>query len=260
MKQVIKLFLILAAIIGSITLIVTQFVSVGISEGEITKYDFQGNFNKDIDSLSTNWSNANLSHLNELYAQLEIVEAMGAIESEIVDKYTEVVDTKADRILNDFFKQTVWPLEDMQRVNTLAEYKKHESSINAINGLYAIKKLVKRSNSCLTQKQTEECIEEAKKYSVSPWNHCLELNKDLQAIPNNAFTSLTTKSLIPRCDKMINYRTNYKYFDDFDADYQLVKNAKAFFTRNDYSNNSLNTKFSVIKYTDAANVLDPKFF
>ncbi len=260
MKQFIKIFLICAAIIGSITLVVTHFMYMGTSEGEIAKYDFQSNFHQDIDSLSTNWSNGNLSRLNELYAQLEIVRAMGAVDSDIINECTGIVDTKANSILNGFFKQNVWPLDDMQKVSNLAQYNKHESSINAINGYNAIKNLVNRSNLCRTQKQTEDCVEEAKKYSVSPWTNCTELNTDLHAVPNNAFSSFTTKTLIPKCNKMNTFRTSYEYFDDFDKDYQIVKNAKAYLTRNNYSNNNLNTKFNAIKYNDAANVLDPKFF
>ena len=59
---------------------------------------------------------------------------------------------------------------------------------------------------------------------------------------------------------MNNFCSNYSYFDDFDADYQLVKKAQEFLKSHNYTNNSLYGSFKTIKYNDAANALDPKFF
>ena len=59
---------------------------------------------------------------------------------------------------------------------------------------------------------------------------------------------------------MKDFKKNYEYFDDFDADYQMVKDARSFLTQNQYQDANLNTKFASIKYNDAANQLDPKFF
>ena len=73
-------------------------------------------------------------------------------------------------------------------------------------------------------------------------------------------TSYTNKTLLPKCKKMNNFKSNYSYFDDFDADYQMIKNAQLFLSKHKYSNSALDVSFKSIKYNDAANSLDPKFF
>ena len=53
----------------------------------------------------------------------------------------------------------------------------------------------------------------------------------------------------------------YEVIDVFGtADYQMLKNAQLFLSKHKYSNSALDASFKSIKYNDAANSLDPKFF
>lgn len=201
-----------------------------------------------------------MDQLHDLYFQLEVVKAMGAIEQADVTTYMTDVNSKAETILKSYFTRTKWVMADMNIIKSLAEYINYQFAINAVDGYHSIQSIIYNSQLCRTQKQVETSIADAQKYTVAPWTYCTELKEGLGKVPQNACSSYTNRTLVPKCNKMKDFKKNYEYFDDFDADYQMVKNAKSFLTQKQYQDANLNTKFSSIKYNDAANQLDPKFF
>ena len=260
MKRLIKISLLVIAVIGSLYLIASQFIFIGTSDEEIAYYDFKGDFEKGLDTLSLNWSNQNMDQLHDLYFQLEVVKAMGAIEQADVTTYMTDVNSMAETVLKSYFTRNTWLQADMKRIKSLAEYINYQYAINAVDGYHSIQSIIYNSQLCKTQKQVEASIADAEKYSVTPWTYCTELKEGLGKVPQNACSSYTNKTLVPKCNKMKEFKKNYEYFDDFDADYQMVKNAKSFLAQKQYQDANLNSKFTSIKYNDAANQLDPKFF
>lgn len=260
MKRFIKIALLVIAVIGSLYLIASQFIFIGISDEDIAYYDFKGDFEKELDTLSLNWSNQNMDQLHDLYFQLEVVYAMGAIDKNEVSSYVTDVNSMAETVLKSYFTRNTWLQADMKRIKSLAEYINYQYAINAVDGYHSIQSIIYNSQLCKTQKQVEASIADAEKYSVTPWTYCTELKEGLGKVPQNACSSYTNRTLVPKCNKMKEFKKNYEYFDDFDADYQMVKNAKSFLAQKQYQDANLNSKFTSIKYNDAANQLDPKFF
>lgn len=260
MKRFIKIALIVVSVVGALYLIASQFIFIGTSDEDIAYYNFKGNFEKDLDTLSLKWSEENMDLLNDLYLQLEVVDAMGALDKNAVSSYVTDVNSMAETVLKSYFTRNTWLQADMKRIKSLAEYINYQYAINAVDGYHSIQSIIYNSQLCKTQKQVEASIADAEKYSVTPWTYCTELKEGLGKVPQNACSSYTNKTLVPKCNKMKEFKKNYEYFDDFDADYQMVKNAKSFLTQNQYQDANLNSKFASIKYNDAANLLDPKFF
>ena len=260
MKQFIKIILLVNAAIGSFYLIVSQLISIGTSDETIAYYDFKRDFDKVLDTLSLNWSNQNMDQLLDLYFQLVIVDAMGALDKNEVSSYVTDVNSMAEAILKSYFTRNTWEQEDIKRIRSLAEYINYQYAINAVDGYYSIQTIICNSHLCKTQKQVEAAIADAEEYYVTPWTYCTELKEGLGKVPQNACRSYTNRTLVPKCNKMNAYKKNYEYFDDFDTDYQMVKNAKSFLAKKQYQDANLNSKFASIKYNDAANQLDPKFF
>lgn len=260
MKRFVKIALIVVAVVGGLFLIASQFVSTGTSDEGIAYYDFKKDFEKALDSLVTDYTQKNIQNVSEIYAQLEIVKAMEVVDSYEVDQYKEEINNTAEFMLKSYFTRGVWVTDDMNRIKILALYMDYQYALNAISGYYSIQSIVANSKVCRTQTQVENCIAASQKYTKTPWTYNTSLKEGLNAVPNNAFNSFTNRTLIPKCVKMNNFKDNYEYFDDFDADYQIVKNAIAYMTGKQYSDSNLDTKFKSIKYNDAANILDPKFF
>lgn len=260
MKRLIKISLLVIAVIGSLYLIASQFIFIGTSDEEIAYYDFKGDFEKGLDTLSLNWSNQNMDQLHDLYFQLEVVDGMGALDKNEISSYVADVNSQAETILKSYFTRNTWQQADMKRIRSLAEYINYQFAINAVDGYHTIQNIIYNSQLCKTQKQVEASIDDAQKYSVVPWTYCTELKDGLGKVPQNACSSYTNRTLVPKCNKMKEFKKNYEYFDDFDADYQMVKNAKSFLAQKQYQDANLNSKFASIKYNDAANQLDPKFF
>lgn len=260
MKRFIKIALLVIAVIGSLYLIASQFIFIGTSDEDIAYYDFKGDFEKELDTLSLNWSNQNMDQLHDLYFQLEVVDAMGALDKNEVSSYVTDVNSMAETVLKSYFTRSTWLQADMKRIKSLAEYINYQYAINAVDGYHSIQSIIYNSQLCKTQKQVEASIAEAQKYTIAPWTYCTELKEGLGKVSQNACSSYTNRTLVPKCNKMKEFKKNYEYFDDFDADYQMVKNAKSFLTQKQYQDANLNTKFASIKYNDAANQLDPKFF
>lgn len=260
MKRFVKISLLVIAVIGSLYLIASQFIFIGTSDEEIAYYDFKGNFEKGLDTLSLNWSNQNMDQLHDLYFQLEVVDAMGALDKNEISSYVADVNSKAETVLKSYFTRNTWQQADMKRIRSLAEYINYQFAINAVDGYHIIQNIIYNSQYCRTQNQVETSIDDAQKYSIAPWTYCTELKDGLGKVPQNACSSYTNKTLVPKCNKMKEFKKNYEYFDDFDADYQMVKNAKSFLAQKQYQDANLNSKFTSIKYNDAANQLDPKFF
>ena len=260
MKRFIKIALIVVSVVGALYLIASQFIFIGTSDEDIAYYNFKGNFEKGLDTLSLNWSEQNMDQLNDLYFQLEVVDAMGALDKDEVSSYVTDVNSMAETVLKSYFTRNTWLQADMKRIKSLAEYINYQYAINAVDGYHSIQSIIYNSQLCKTQKQVEASIADAEKYSVTPWTYCTELKEGLGKVPQNACSSYTNKTLVPKCNKMKEFKKNYEYFDDFDADYQMVKNAKSFLAQKQYQDANLNSKFASIKYNDAANQLDPKFF
>lgn len=260
MKRLIKISLLVIAVIGSLYLIASQFIFIGTSDEEIAYYDFKGDFEKGLDTLSLNWSNQNMDQLHDLYFQLEVVDGMGALDKNEISSYVADVNSQAETILKSYFTRNTWQQADMKRIRSLAEYINYQFAINAVDGYHTIQNIIYNSQLCKTQKQVEASIDDAQKYSVVPWTYCTELKDGLGKVPQNACSSYTNRTLVPQCNKMKEFKKNYEYFDDFDADYQMVKNAKSFLAQKQYQDANLNSKFGSIQYNDAANQLDPKFF
>ena len=260
MKRLIKISLLVIAVIGSLYLIASQFIFIGTSNEEIAYYDFKDDFEKGLDTLSLNWSTQNMDQLHDLYFQLEVVDGMGALDKNEISSYVADVNSKAETVLKSYFTRNTWQQADMKRIRSLAEYINYQFAINAVDGYHTIQNIIYNSQLCKTQEQVEISITDAQKYTVAPWTYCTELKEGLGKVPQNACSSYTNRTLVPKCNKMQNFRSSYQYFDDFDADYQMVKNAKSFLAQKQYQDANLNSKFASIKYNDAANQLDPKFF
>lgn len=260
MKRLIKISLLVIAVIGSLYLIASQFIFIGTSNEEIAYYDFKDDFEKGLDTLSLNWSTQNMDQLHDLYFQLEVVDGMGALDKNEISSYVADVNSKAETVLKSYFTRNTWQQADMKRIRSLAEYINYQFAINAVDGYHTIQNIIYNSQLCKTQEQVEISIADAQKYTVAPWTYCTELKEGLGKVPQNACSSYTNRTLVPKCNKMQNFRSSYQYFDDFDADYQMVKNAKSFLAQKQYKDANLNSKFASIKYNDAANQLDPKFF
>lgn len=260
MKQFIKIALIVVSVVGGLYLIASQFIFIGASDEDIAYYNFKGNFEKGLDTLSLNWSEQNMDQLNDLYFQLEVVDAMGALDKDEVSSYVTDVHSMAETVLKSYFTRNTWLQTEMKRIKSLAEYINYQYAINAVDGYHSIQSIIYNSQLCKTQKQVEASIADAQKYTAAPWTYCTELKEGLGNVPQNACSSYTNRTLVPKCNKMQNFRSSYQYFDDFDADYQMVKNAKSFLAQKQYQDANLNSKFASIKYNDAANQLDPKFF
>ena len=202
MKRFIKISLLVIAVIGSLYLIASQFIFIGTSDEEIAYYDFKGNFDKGLDTLSLNWSNQNMNQLHDLYFQLEVVKAMGAIEQADVTTYMTDVNLMAETVLKSYFTRNTWLQADMKRIKSLAEYINYQYAINAVDGYHSIQSIIYNSQLCKTQKQVEASIADAEKYSVTPWTYCTELKEGLGKVPQNACSSYTNKTLVPKCNKM----------------------------------------------------------
>lgn len=260
MKRFVKIALIVFSVIGGLYLIASQFISTGRSDEEIAYYDFGKDFNEALDTLSTDYTQKNIRNVSELYAQLEIVKAMGAVEESGIEQCKGKVNSVAETMLKSYFTRGEWAIGDMDKIKVLAQYMNYQYALNAISGFYDVQGIVANSKQCRTQSQVDKSISDAEKYSKAPWTYNTSLKQGLNAVPTNAFSSYVAKTLIPKCTKMNSFKTNYEYFDDFDADYQMVKNAKAYLAGKQYIDKNLDTKFKSIRYNDAANVLDPKFF
>ena len=259
MKQLTKISLLVIAVIGGLYLIASQFIFIGTSDEEIAYYNFKGDFEKGLDTLSLNWSNQNMDQLDDLYFQLEVVDGMSALDKNEISSYVADVNSKAETVLKSYFTRNTWQQADMKRIRSLAEYINYQFAINAVDGYHTIKNIIYNSQQCRTQKQVEASINDAQKYSVTPWTYCTELKEGLGKVPQNAYNSFTTRTLVPKCNKMKEFKKNYEYFDEFDTDYQMVQESIAYLKGYNYNNNDLNTRFKSVKYNDAANELDPRF-
>lgn len=109
MKRFIKIALIVVSVVGALYLIASQFIFIGTSDEDIAYYNFKGNFEKGLDTLSLNWSEQNMDQLHDLYFQLEVVKAMGAIEQADVTTYMTDVNSKAETILGTVRKCCAFP-------------------------------------------------------------------------------------------------------------------------------------------------------
>ena len=130
---------------------------------------------------------------------------------------------------------------------------------NYIDVFYSARSIIASSKSCSSTSAVENCISKAESYNKAPWTNCTEIKDGLAQVRKNALDSYTTRCLIPLCNKLINYKTYYTYFDEFEKDYESVKAGKSFLDGKTYSSASFNSKYASISYNNAANDLDPRF-
>ena len=77
MKRFIKIALIVVSVVGGLYLIASQFIFIGTSDEDIAYYNFKGNFEKGLDTLSLNWSEQNIIKISE--DSVEILDGAGTV-------------------------------------------------------------------------------------------------------------------------------------------------------------------------------------
>lgn len=258
-KSLIKTTLIVAAIFGMLYIGVSQFRKIGTSNTGIDSYNLAASISKKIDSLDIVWSKSTYINTRDLLADAIIAKGMNGI---IDDDYKIAISRIKDcfKISSEnYFTHPAWKDDDLSRIKSLASYIEDIELINIVEGHYNALHVIANSKACRTQEAVNACISGAEKYNKTPWTFCAEVKDGLRAVKNNALNSYTTRTLIPTCKKLGNYTGNYSYFDDFDVDYQKVKNGKSFLESKGYSNASFNSLYNAVDYNGAANNLDPRF-
>lgn len=258
-KNIIKLLLVSIAIVGLVYLIIVQFNRVGTTEGRIDYYDLSADILADADKLPANWIATSNSTYRTLLSDIDIAYAMQGIDDETSTKAKEKTCSVFTDAARDYFKKSAWSERELSNIKEIAGYLHADSIGSIVDGYYGAKSAIANSKSCTTQAAVDNCISKAEKYNKSPWTNCTELKNGLASVRVNALESYVNKSLVPICNRLINYKASYKYFDEFDSDYQIVKNGQAYLQKKAHTSSAFNSKFSAINYNDAANNLDPRF-
>lgn len=258
-KNIIKILLVSLAIVGLLYLIIDQFKKVGTTSGDIDYYDLSAELKAQADSLSTSWNKTSYSAFRSMLSDIDIALAMNGIE----ESSSSVVQAKTGQVFSEsagtYFKKSKWIDSDLSQIKHIANYLQNKTILNYIDGFYGARSIIAASKSCSSTSAVENCISKADSYNKAPWTNCVEIKDGLAQVKKNALDSYTNRSLLPLCNKLINYRTNYTYFDEFEKDYENVKTGKAFLDGKSYSNSSFNSKYASINYNNAANDLDPRF-
>lgn len=258
-KNIVKILLVAIAVVGLVYLVVDQFNRVGTSEGHIDSYDLFGEINNGINSLAESWGKSSYNDFRIALSNIDIASGMrgiGESQSEQALSHVSEVFKSASR---SYFNRSSWTEGDLSQIKHIADYLHDGDITGIINGYYGAMRVIANSKSCSNQSAVDNCISAANSYNKSPWTNCSEIKNGIASVRNNALESYTTRCLIPICNRLADYKNNYVYFDDFDRDYEKVKDGKIFLDNHSYSNSSFISKFNAIKYNDAANVLDPRF-
>lgn len=258
-KSLIKFILIFAAVFILLYLGISQFGKIGTSNAKIANYNLSEILNTRIDSLGTTWVNGTYINTRDILADAAIARGMAGINEEDYDAAVSRIVTCFSSSSDNYFTHSVWRDDDLTDIKHLASYLKQNKVINIVDGHYGALKIIANSKVCSTQDAVNACISGAEKYNKTPWTFCAEVKDGLSAVKNNALNSYTLRTLIPTCKKLDNYAGNYSYFDDFDVDYQKVKNGKSFLESKGYTNANFNSLYNAVDYNGAANNLDPRF-
>lgn len=258
-KNILKILLVSVAVIGLIYLIVDQFNKVGTTEGKIDYFDLAAEIEAGADSLSTNWLSSSYGSIRAVLSDIDIAKAMNGITEESADELTQKTNDVFKTASNSYFRHSSWDEKELGNIKHIASYLRNNGIINTVDGYYSAKNIIAASKTCTTPAAVDNCIDKAALYNKAPWTNCTEIQQGLSQVRTNAMESYINRSLVPICNRLSNYKANYTYFDDFDNDYQKVKNGKTYLDQKSYTNASFNSKFGSIKYNDAANILDPRF-
>lgn len=258
-KNIIKILLVAIAVVGLVYLVVDQFNKVGTSEGHIDSYDLFGEINNGINSLSESWEKSSYNDFRVILSDIDISSGMRGLGESQSEQARSLVSEVFKSASSSYFKRSIWAEGDLSQINHIAGYLHDEEITGIIDGYYGAKRVIANSKSCSNQSTVDNCISAANSYNRSPWTNCSEIKNGIASVRNNALDSYTSRCLIPICNRLADYKNNYVYFDDFDRDYEKVKDGKIFLENHSYSNSSFISKFNAIKYNDAANVLDPRF-
>lgn len=258
-KNIIKLLLVAVAIVGLIYLIVDQFNKVGTSEGSIDYYNLSGDIRASIDSLSSSWNSSSYNAFRELLSDIDIASGMNAIDKTAADNNLASTREVFDLASNSYFTHISWDETDLSHIKHIAGYLQDKGILGIVDGYYGAKSVIANSKSCTSQSAVDNCISKAESYNKAPWINCKEIKDGLASVKMNALESYTNRSLIPLCNRLMNYKSNYQYFDEFDADYQKATSGKEYLQKKSHVSSSFNSKYSSIDYNSAANDLDPRF-
>ena len=258
-KNILKILLMSVAVIGLIYLVVDQFNKVGTTEGRIDYYNLTAEIVAGVDSLSTNWINSSYNVFRAVLSDIDIAAGMHGITSEESAMLTSKTDTLFKTAANSYFRHSSWSDSELSHIKHIATYLHNNGVVSILDGYYGAQNLIASSKSCTTTDAVENCIAKAESYNKAPWTNCSAIKDGLAQIRTNALESYINRSLIPICNRLDNYKAHYTYFDDFDNDYQKVKNGKIYLDSKSYSNSLFNSKYSSIQYNNAANDLDPRF-
>lgn len=258
-KSLIKTILIAATIFGVLYIGISQFRKIGTSNAGIDNYNLAASISERIDSLDMTWSKSTYVNTRDVLADAIIAKGMNGIGDDdyktAVSRINDCFKTSSEN----YFTHSVWNDDDLSGIKSLASYMKNSDLVNIVDDHYNALHIIANSKTCNTQDAVNACINGAEKYNKTPWTFCTEVKEGLSAVKNNALNSYTTRALIPTCKKLNNYTGNYSYFDDFDVDYQKVKNGKSFLESKGYANANFNFLYNAVDYNGAANNLDPRF-
>ena len=258
-KNILKILLVSLAVIGLFYLIVDQFNKVGTAEGKFDYYDLSAEIGAGADSLSTSWINSSYDGFRAILSDINIAKGMQGITGDESAELTSKTDDLFKTAANSYFRHSSWSDSELSHIKHIATYLRNNGIVNIVDGYYGAQNLIASSKSCTTTSAVDNCIAKAETYNKAPWTNCLAIKEGLAQVRNNAMESYINRGLVPICNRLTNYKANYTYFDDFDSDYQKVKNGKAYLDKNSYSNASFNSKYGSIQYNEAANVLEPRF-
>lgn len=258
-KNIVKLLLVLVVAVGLIFLVVSQFNRVGTSEGSIDYYNLDKEISSKVDSLPSAWNSISYNSIREILSDIDIAKGMSALDSLQADNAQTKVKDVFSTASTSYFSHSTWNEKELEHIKSIASFLRDNRISSIVDGYYGAKSIISSSRSCATQSAVENCISKATTYNKAPWTNCTEIKDGLSSVKKTALDSYTSRSLIPLCNKLVDFKKNYTFFDDFDRDYQVATSGKAFLSKMDYNNSSFNSKYSSINYNQAANDLDPRF-
>jgi hypothetical protein len=235
-KSFVKLLLVLVVTIGLVFLVVSQFNRVGTSEGSIDYYNLDKEITSKVDSLPSAWNSTSYNSIREVLSDIDIAKGMSALDSLQADNAQTKVKDIFSTASTSYFTHSIWNERDLEHIKSIASFLRDNKVSSIIDGYYGAKNIIASSRSCATQSAVENCISKAATYNKAPWTHCTEIKDGLSSVKKAALDSYTSRNLIPLCNKLVDFKKNYTYFDDFDRDYQIATSGKSFLTKMDYNN------------------------
>lgn len=258
-NNLIKTILVFAAVLGLFYVGISQFSKIGTSNAEIDDFNLAASINSRINNIDQTWNVSTYISTRDVLADVIIAKGMNGING---DDYKAALLSLSERLKDsskNYFTRPAWDDDDLSGIKRLASFMNINLLVDIVDGHYSALNVIANSKICSTQDAVNSCLSGAEKYNRSPWTFCTEVKDGLKNVKDNALISYTARALIPTCKKLDNYKENYSYFDDFDADYQKVKNGKSFLDSKDFTSAIFNSMYNSIDYNSAANNLDPRF-